>query len=82
MGDWQQCLIKYLPVDPCQASPGQGEPLRAFCEFCDAEVHKTASSRVEGINASVDALIRFQGKLGVPDVQYAYADGYHSTVYK
>ena len=54
-----------------------------FCNICViAEAEETASSRVEAINDSVAALIKFKGNLGVPDVQYAYADGHHFTVYR
>ena len=82
-GDGQQCLIKHQLVDPCQAPPGQGEPLLTFCDSCViAEAEETASTRVDAINDSVDALVKFQGKLGMPDVQYAYADGHHFTVYQ
>ena len=56
--------------------------MTTFCDICYAEVDETASSRVGAINASADALVKFQGKLGVPDVQYAYADGHHFTVYR
>ena len=69
-GEWQHCLVKHMTLFPSVASTEA------------AAVGQTAAERMDAINASVDALTLYEGDLGVPAVQYGFADGQHCTLYQ
>ena len=80
-GDWQQCLVKQVAVYPGgEAVEGSNTvPTHASLQ---PQVAGSAAERVEAINASVDAANRFRGNVGVPELQCAFANGQHTTLYK
>ena len=76
-GEWQQCLVKHVAVYPVEGS--NTVPTHACLQ---PQVAGSAAERVEAINASVDAANRFRGTVGVPEMQCAFANGQHTTLYK
>ena len=81
-GEWQQCLVKQVAVYPGgEAVDGSSTvPTHASLQ---PQVAESAAERVEAINASVDAANRFRGDMaGVPELQCAFADGQHNTLFK
>ena len=77
-GDWQQCLVKQVALYPVEGS--NTVPTHASLQ---PQVAGSAAERVEAIKASVDAANRFRGNMaGVPELQCAFADGQHNTLFK
>ena len=81
-GDWQHCLFRQLLVHPTEAAEGRTVPVAPLHGSLPVEAVQTAAERMDAVNASVDALNSCQDNLGVPAVQYGFADGYHCTLYK
>lgn len=80
--DWQQCLVKHMAVQPGKGTEGKTVPTAPLPASLQAEANQTAADRVQAVNACVDALNKMKGSEGVPNVQCAFADGQHFTLYK
>lgn len=71
-----------MAVHPGRGTEGENVPTAPLPASLQAEADQTAADRVQAVNTCVDALNKMKGSEGVPNVQCAFADGQHFTLYK